>query len=79
MFGLETQSRAQARSCQLWSRQWCNSHLIPLNCNLMVGYAPRLLLGLTGERNQSQNTRYNESTVGVNYLNSANVTLLISC
>lgn len=45
----------------------------------MVGCAPRLLLGLTGELNQSQNTRYNESAVGVNYLNSANVTLLISC
>lgn len=49
MFGLEAQSRARARSCQLWSRQWRNRHLIPLCYNLMVGCAHELLLGLIGE------------------------------
>lgn len=45
----------------------------------MVGCAPKQLLGLTGEQNQSQNAHYKKSAVGVNYLSSANVTLLISC
>ena len=45
----------------------------------MAEYASELLLGLAREWNQSECINYKKSAVGVNYLGSVNVSLLISC
>ena len=45
----------------------------------MAEYASEILLGLGGEWNQSECINYKKSAVGVYYLSSVNVSLLISC
>ena len=45
----------------------------------MAEYASEILLGLAREWNQSECINYKKSAVGVNYLGSVNVSLLISC